>query len=226
MTAIQQQLFAQQDLTYRDFSARLMPTVPKEQVIGVRTPVVRRMAKELAGSAQAREFLSCLPHTYFEENNLHAFLLERIADFPACLAAVERFLPYVDNWATCDQLCPRAFQKQPAALLESVQRWLASDHVYTVRFGIGMLMRWFLDDDFSPAYLQWVAALRSDEYYINMMIAWYFATALAKQYDSTVPFLESGCLPVWTHNKAIQKARESLRIPPERKQYLKTLKRA
>ena len=226
MTALQARLFSMQDEAYRDFQCKLMPTVPPETVIGVRTPALRDLAKELSGTPEAEAFLSELPHRYYEENNLHGFLLCRIKDFDACLAAVERFLPYVDNWATCDTLSPKAFARKPEALLEPIRRWLASAHVYTCRFGIGCLMRWFLDERFSPEYPATVAAIRSEEYYVNMMIAWYFATALAKQYDAALPYLEQRRLDPWVHNKTIQKACESFRVPQERKRYLKSLKTA
>ena len=170
--------------------------------------------------------MSELPHRYYEENNLHGFLLCRMRDFDACLAAVERFLPHVDNWATCDTLSPKSFSRTPARLLDPIRRWLDSSHVYTQRFGIGCLMRWFLDERFSPEYPELVAAIRSDEYYVNMMIAWYFATALAKQYDAVLPYLEQRRLDPWVHNKTIQKACESFRVPQERKIHLKTLKTA
>lgn len=221
---IQTHLFNLQDLAYRDFQCRLMPTVAPESVIGVRTPYLRAYAKELAGSEAAAAFLRALPHAYYEENNLHGFLIEKIKDFDACIAALNAFLPYINNWATCDSVSPSVFKKHPEELLREIRRWLGSDHTYTVRFAIGMLMRFYLDEHFSPEYPKWIAAIRTQEYYVNMMIAWYFATALAKQYDTILPYLESKQLDVWTHNKAIQKAIESYRITPEQKVYLKTLK--
>ena len=224
MTEIQERLFALQDLPYRDFNARLLPTVDKETIIGVRTPALRKLARELRGSEAAGGFLAELPHRYFEENGLHAFLIESIRDYGECLAAVERFLPFVDNWATCDSLSPPVFKQHRAELLAPIERWLASKETYPVRFGVGMLMAHYLDADFAPRYLEWVAALRSEEYYINMMIAWYFATALAKQYDAALPYIEQRRLEPWTHNKAIQKAVESYRITDEQKAYLKTLR--
>ena len=226
MTEIQNRLFSMQDAVYRDFQCRLMPTVPPETVIGVRTPALRALAKEFSGTADAAAFLAALPHRYYEENNLHGFLLCRIRDFDACLEQVERFLPWIDNWATCDGLAPGALIRRPDALLESIGRWLDSAHTYTRRFGIGCLMRWFLDDRFLPAYPEAVAAIRSDEYYVNMMIAWYFATALAKQYDAVLPYLEQNRLDPWVHNKTIQKACESYRVPQAHKAYLKGLKAA
>ena len=219
------ELFQKQDMAYRDFQGSLIPTVKKECIIGVRTPELRAMAKALRGGDEAAEFLRRLPHLYFEENQLHAFLIETITDFDACVAALDAFLPYVDNWATCDSMSPKVLGRNKEALRVQVDRWLASPHPYTVRYGVGTLMRWFLDGDFRPDDLCRVAALRSEDYYVKMMVAWYFATALAKQYDAALPFLETSRLPQWTHNKAIQKALESRRLSPEQKQHLKTLKR-
>ena len=221
---IRAHLFAMQDAKYRDFTAKLTPTVPPERIIGVRTPELRRYAVELSKTEDAAAFMAALPHLYQEENNLHAFLIERIADYDACVAALDAFLPYVDNWATCDSMSPKCLKKQLPRLIGEIRRWMASDRVYTVRFGMGMLMRHFLDDAFDPAYLDWVAALRSEEYYINMMIAWFFATALAKQWDATLPFIVNCRLEPWVHNKAIQKAVESYRIPEDRKIWLRAQK--
>lgn len=222
---ILQRLFALQDVEYQVFQSKLIPTVAPERMIGVRTPTLRAMAKEVAKREDAGEFLNALPHRYFDENQLHAFIISLGKDYGATVAAVDAFLPHVDNWATCDQLSPVVFRKHRAELLPEIWRWMASEHVYTCRFGIGMLMQHFLDADFDPACLERVAAIRSDEYYVNMMIAWYFATALAKQYDAALPYLEGQKLDTWTHNKAIQKAIESFRITPEQKDYLKTLKK-
>jgi 3-methyladenine DNA glycosylase AlkD len=193
-------------------------------MIGVRTPALRSLAKTLAKDPEAEAFLRQLPHRYFDEDQLHAFLLSELKDFDRCLGEVERFLPYIDNWATSDQLSPKSFKKRKQALLPAIKGWLKSGHVYTVRFGIGMLMQHYLSEAFDPVYPAWVADIRSDEYYVNMMRAWYFATALAKQYEAALPFLQAGRLDPWTHNKAIQKAVESYRIPAERKDYLKTLR--
>lgn len=223
-TAIQQRLFELQDLKYRDFHCRLMPTVDPETVIGVRTPALRALAKELAGSEEAAEFLKNLPHRYYEENNLHGFLIERIKDYGDTVAALDAFLPYVDNWATCDLMSPKVFKKHPDELLLKIDEWLASGETYTVRFGIEMLMSFYLDERFEPLYLEKVARVKSEEYYINMMIAWYFATALAKQYEAALPYIENRRLERWTHNKTIQKAVESYRITDRQKAYLKTLK--
>ena len=221
---IQKELFSLQDEQYRVFQGKLIPTVAPEQFIGVRTPELRRYARQLSDSETARAFLRDLPHRYFDENQLHAFLIADIRDYTRCMDEVCRFLPYVDNWATCDQLSPKSFKKHRAELLEAITLWLNSDHTYTVRFGIGMLMTHFLDEDFDRRYPVMVSRIRSDEYYINMMIAWYFATALAKQYDAVLPLIEGKQLPSWTHNKAIQKSLESNRISDERKACLKTLR--
>ena len=221
---IRARLFAMQDAKYRDFTAKLTPTVPPERIIGVRTPELRKYAVELSKTEDAAAFMATLSHLYQEENNLHAFLIERIADYDACVAALDAFLPYVDNWATCDSMSPKCLKKQLPRLTGEIRRWMASDRVYTVRFGMGMLMRHFLDDAFDPACLDWVTALRSEEYYINMMIAWFFATALAKQWDATLPFIVNCRLEPWVHNKAIQKAIESYRIPEDRKIWLRAQK--
>ena len=224
MTEIQQRLFALQDAGYRDFHAALMPTVDKALVIGVRMPALRALAKELKGTELAADFMAQLPHKYYEEDNLHAALIGHIRDFDACMAAVERFLPYVDNWATCDMMNPKALAKDKAALLERIRLWLQSGHTYTVRFGMEMLMNHFLEEDFREEYLALVASVRSEEYYVRMMQAWYFATALAKQYEAAVTYLEQRRLGAWVHNKTIQKARESFRVSQEQKEYLKSLK--
>ncbi|MGN0635441.1 MAG: DNA alkylation repair protein [Acutalibacteraceae bacterium] len=225
MTAVQKELFSMQDEAYRLFQAKLMPTVDMETIIGVRTPALRKFAKTFAKSDEAAHFLQTLPHRYYEENNLHAFLVEQIRDFDACIAALDAFLPYVDNWATCDSMAPKVLGKHKEKLPVHIRRWLSCKETYTVRFAVGLLMRYFLDDSFSPEYLQWVASLDSDAYYIRMMAAWYFATALAKQYEAALPVLQNGVLETWTHNKAIQKALESYRITPEQKAYLRTLRR-
>lgn len=223
-TEIQKELFAKQDTAYRDFQAKLIPTLKADSMIGVRTPELRKMAKQYAKCEDIGAFLAELPHVYFDENQLHAFILSERKDFSQCVKELTLFLPYVDNWATCDQLSPKVFKKHRQELLPHIREWIASDKTYIVRFGIGMLMEHFLDDDFDALYLETVSKIRSEEYYINMMIAWYFATALAKQYETALPFIENARLAPWTHNKAIQKAVESLRIPPEQKTYLKSLK--
>ena len=222
--SIRETLFSLREEKYAAFQARLIPNVAPERVIGVRTPALRKLAKTLRGSGQAEEFLKALPHEFFEENNLHAFLLCEMKDFEACVQAVEDFLPYVDNWATCDQMSPGVFRKNKQALLPHIRRWIASEQCYTRRFGIGMLMSHFLDEDFREEYLSLVSDIRSEEYYVNMMIAWYFATALAKQYEAALPYLENRRLAPWVHNKAIQKALESFRVSDGHKAYLRTLK--
>ena len=221
---IREELFAKQDKKYRDMQIKIIPNIDKDTIIGVRTPFLRSYTKQLLKRDDFNEFLNNLPHKYFEENQLHAFIISEFKDFSKCLSEVERFLPYVDNWATCDQMSPKVFKKNKQALLETVKQWIYSDKTYTVRFGIGMLMEHYLDEDFDLSYPEIVATIRSDEYYINMMIAWYFATALAKQYDSVLPFIKEKKLDVWAHNKAIQKSVESYRISDEQKEYLKTLK--
>ena len=222
---IRSELIKLQDPSYRDFQVNLIPTVAPEKIIGVRTPELRTLAKALSKRDDISVFLDDLPHSSFEENQLHAFILSVMKDAEACIKLVDKFLPYVDNWATCDQMSPKIFKKHKELLLGFVNEWIKSDHTYTRRFAIGMLMEHFLDDDFKTSYLTKVSKIRSDEYYVNMMIAWFFATALAKQYDYTVPYIEKQKLDIWTHNKSIQKAVESYRITEEQKAYLKTLKR-
>ena len=221
---IREALFQLQDISYRDLQRKIIPAVKSQSIIGVRTPALRKMAKELTPSGETDAFLNDLPHTYFEENQLHAFILSGLKDYVQCIALLNRFLPYVDNWATCDQMSPKVFRKHRNELLQNIRVWIASADIYTVRFGIGMLMEHFLDEDFDPAYPEMVANVRSDEYYVNMMMAWYFATALAKQYPAALPYLENRRLDTWTHNKTIQKAIESYRITPEQKEYLRSLK--
>ena len=221
---IRDELFKMQDMDYRDFNSKLIPTVDKESMIGIRTPDLRKYAKQLGKSSDVIEFLQTLPHKYFDENQLHAFIISEIKDFKNCIAEINRFLPYIDNWATCDQLSPKIFKKHHSELFAYIKDWLKSDKVYMLRFGIGMLMEHFLDEDFDIIYPETVSKIRSDEYYVNMMIAWYFATALAKQYESIIPFIENRSLDIWTHNKAIQKALESYRISTEQKTYLRELK--
>ena len=216
-------LFELQDLKYRDFQAKLMPTIDKETIIGVRTPLLRQFAKELKKEG-TEDFLNALPHTYYEENNLHGFIVSEIKDYNEAVRRMDEFLPYVDNWATCDSTSPKVFKKHKSELVPEIDRWLASDKVYTIRFGIEMLMSHYLDDDFKPEYLDKVTAVKHDDYYVKMMVAWYFATALAKQYESTLPYIEKRVLETWTHNKSIQKAVESYRITDEQKAYLRTLK--
>lgn len=221
---IQSRLFALQDLKYQAFQSKLIPTICPDTVIGVRTPALRTLAKELSGTPEAVAFLLQLPHTYYEENNLHGFLICQMKDYDQAIEALDTFLPYIDNWATCDLLSPKIFRLHLPELYEKIQIWVHASHPYTIRFGIGMLMSFYLDQAFSPVYPALVAEIRSDEYYVNMMIAWYFATALAKQYEAVLPYLQQHRLARWTHNKAIQKAIESDRITAEQKLYLRTLK--
>lgn len=224
MTDLQQQLFALQDKTYREFHSKLMPDTDKETVIGIRIPVLRKFAREFAGRPEAREFLQQLPHQYYEENNLHMMLIIAEKDYEKCLAEVERFVPYIDNWATCDMPAPKCFAKHKQELLPKVEEWIASEETYTIRYGIDLLMALYLDEDFRPEYLELAASVTSEEYYVKMVIAWYFATALAKQWDSTIPYIEQSRLSDWVHRKTIQKAVESYRITKEQKDYLRTLK--
>ena len=218
------ELFRMRDADYALLQAKIIPTVAADRIIGVRTPALRAFAKALYKDRDKEDFLSCTPHQYFDENQLHAFVISLEKDFDKCIAEVDAFLPFIDNWATCDQLSPNAFKREPEKLLQYIQSWIKSDQTYTVRFAIGMLMQHFLDECFETGYADMVAEVRSEEYYINMMIAWYFATALAKQYERTVPYLEGRRLDGWVHNKAIQKSVESYRITDEQKAYLKTLK--
>lgn len=221
---IQDELFALQDTDYAAFQSKLTPNISRESIIGVRVPQLRKLAKRLGKSKDANEFLLALPHAYYDENMLHSLLVSEIKDFDDCISAIDAFLPYVDNWAVCDILSPQVFKKNCARLITEIQRWASSSHVYTCRFGIEMLMTHFLDDNFDSKYLEISAQIHSDEYYVNMMIAWFFATALAKQWDSTLPYLETKKLDTWVHNKTIQKACESYRITKEQKTYLKSLK--
>ena len=221
---IQTELFSRQDLSYREMQVKIIPNIEADSIIGVRTPELRKLAKELLKREDIQGFLEALPHRHFDENQLHAFIISEIKDYERCMAEVERFLPFVDNWATCDQMSPKVFKKHRPELLKKIKQWIGSPLTYTIRFGVGMLMQHFLDEDFDPDYPELVAVIRSEEYYVNMMIAWYFATALAKQYEALLPFIENHRLDTWTHNKAIQKSVESYRITPEQKEYLKSLK--
>ena len=224
MDNIQTQLFKMQDVEYKNFHSKLMPTVDEQKVIGIRIPILRKFAKDFAKSDEAEGFIASLPHKYYEEDNLHAFVLEKVKDFDRAVKLTEDFLPYMDNWATCDMFMPLVFKKNKDKILPYALKWIKSDHTYTIRYGIGVLMKLFLDDDFKEDYMKVVSYVKSDEYYVNMMIAWYFATALARQYESAVKYIEHKRLPVWVHNKTIQKAVESYRISKETKEYLKTLK--
>ena len=224
MREIYEKLVALSDAGYKKFHSALIPDVSPEFIIGVRTPALRSLARELAGTTETQAFLSELPHKYYEENNLHAFLLEKIKDYDTLICGLERFLPYIDNWATCDCLRPKALGKYPEKTAEKALCWMKSDHTYTVRYGIGVLMNFFLGENYDISYPEAVIAVHSDEYYINMMRAWYFATAMAAHYDDVVKILENRRLDAFTHNKTISKARESYRIPEDKKAYLKTLR--
>ena len=221
---IRDELFRLQDTKYRDFQVKLIPGKTADDMIGVRTPDLRKYAKQLAKRQDVNDFLNTLPHKYFDEDQLHAFILCEMKDYDQCIEKVSAFLPYVDNWATCDQMSPKIFKKHKDELLIKIEEWISLKETYTVRFGIGMLMEHFLDEDFDIRYPEKISKIRSEEYYVNMMIAWYFATALAKQYDTILPFIEDKKLSAWTHNKAIQKSVESYRITDEQKKYLRTLK--
>ena len=226
MTTIQKKLFELQDKEYAVFQAKLTPTVNPEFFIGVRVPACRALAKDLYKNnlCEVKEFLSELPHKYYDENMLHGLLLSEIKDYEECVAKVDEFLPYVDNWAVCDIMSPKVFKKHKSELINTIREWSASSHTYTCRFGMEMLMSHFLDQDFLPEYLEIPASVISDEYYVNMMIAWFFATALAKQWEATIPYIENKRFSKWVHNKTIQKAIESYRITDEQKQYLRQLK--
>ena len=225
---IQKELFEMQDLKYRDFHSKLMPTVDKEKVIGVRIPQLRKYASsflKLSSREEINEFMHTLPHQYYEEDNLHAFIIEKIKDYEECINALNAFLPYIDNWATCDMMNPKVLKKEPERLLEQVKVWMKAKETYVVRFAMGCLMNYYLEENFTTECADLIAPLQPDEYYIQMMQAWYFATALAKQYDAVLPYLLEHRLSMWVHNKTIQKAVESYRITTEQKDYLKTLKR-
>ena len=224
MTKIQEQLFKMQDIKYKEFHGKLIPTITSERIIGVRTPELRKFARDFAKSEEMGTFMRSLPHEYYEENNLHGFLIESIRDFDEVILALDEFLPYVDNWATCDMMSPKILKKNTDRLLDKIKEWICASETYTIRFAIGLLMKYYLDENFKTEYLQMVADIKSEEYYVNMMIAWYFATALAKQYDSTLPYIQEKKLDKWIHNKTIQKAIESYRISKEQKEYLKTFK--
>ncbi|MBO5065789.1 MAG: DNA alkylation repair protein [Clostridia bacterium] len=221
---IEQKLKEMADPEYKEFHQKLMPTVNPEKVLGVRVPDLRKFAKEINKTDLKVVFLKKLPHKYYEENNLHAFLIEMVKDYNTVIKELNRFLPFVDNWATCDMMSPKIFKKHKKELLEEIEKWINSDEAYTIRYGIKCLMQYYLDDEFDVSFLQMVADIKSDEYYVNMMRAWYFATALSKQYEVSVKFLENRSLDKWTHNKTISKAVESHCVTPENKEYLKALK--
>jgi len=222
---IKSELLKMQDLDYRDFHSNLVPTLDKDRIIGIRTPILRRFSKQICKNKDINIFLNTLPHYFYEENNLHAFCIEQEKNYTECINKINIFLPYIDNWATCDSLSPSVFAKNKDKLISQIEIWLKSSNIYTVRFGLKCLMTHFLDDDFRPEYLQMAASVKSNEYYIKMMVAWFFATALTKKYEDTIPYILNKELEVWTHNKTIQKCVESYRITNEHKEYLKKLKR-
>ena len=224
-TQIQEDLVKLQDKTYRDFQTKLVPNIEPNSIIGIRTPVLRNYAKELFKSGNYSLFLNDIPHKYYEENLLHMFLLSLIKDYDECVTELDKFLPYVDCWPVSDQATPKSFKKNHDKLIIQIKKWISSKHVYIARFGIRMLMNEFLDEDFKKEYLEIVSSKTGEDYYLKMMIAWFFATALAKQYKETIPYIEQQKLDTWIHNKTIQKAIESYRITPEQKEYLRNLKK-
>ena len=224
MDNIKKKLFRLQDVCYGDFHSKLMPNIAREKIIGIRVPVLRRFVKDLS-EAEKEDFLQQLPPNYYEENNLHGLIIMESKDYGRCIGELERFLPYIDNWATCDMLRPKIFSKHLPELLEKIYQWLASEDTYIVRLAIGFLMSFYLDDGaYQREYLAKVAEVSSKEYYVRMMVAWYFATALAKQYQDALPYMQKGRMEEWTRRKAIQKALESRRVSPEHKEYLRSLR--
>lgn len=225
MDSIKEKLFKLQDKEYRKIQVKTITNIDPDTIIGVRTPELKKLANEMFKSGNYKSFIEDLPHKYFDENQLHAFIISKIKNYDECLDAFNKFLPYIDNWATCDQSCPNAFKKNSDKLIKEIKVWIKSKKTYTIRFGISMLMRNYLDDNYKEEYLELVSKIRSNEYYVNMMIAWFFATALAKRYDDTIKYIENEKLDIWTHNKTIQKAIESYRITIEQKEYLRSLKK-
>ena len=224
MNNIEKDLFKLQDKKYRELQSKILPNLDSNTIIGVRTPDLKKYAKKLFKENNYESFINDLPHKYYEENQLHAFIISEIKDYDECLSCFKKFLPFIDNWSTCDQSTPKAFSKNLDSLLKEIKGWINSKETYTIRFGVSMLMRNYLDDNFKVDYLEMVSKIKSDEYYVNMMRAWYFATALAKQYDKTISYIENNKLDTWTHNKAIQKAIESYRVTDEHKDYLRSLR--
>jgi 3-methyladenine DNA glycosylase AlkD len=222
--SVYERLLSYQDETYKEFQSKLVPNIDKETIIGVRTPQIRSIVKEIFGTEEANLFLKTLPHQYYEENLVHIFLVSKIKDYNECVKEIERFLPYIDCWPVCDQATPLVFKKNHDKLLPYIKKWIKSNKVYTARFGIRMLMNEFLNDDFKEEYLEWVSSKKGEDYYLKMMIAWFFATALAKQYNATIKYIENKCLDPWIHKKTIQKAIESYRVSDEHKEYLKTFR--
>lgn len=221
---MKEELLKLQDKKYKELQAKIIPNVEANTIIGVRTPELRNLAKKMIKENNYKTFLEELPHTYFDENQLHAFIISELKDYDECITYLDKFLPYIDNWATCDQLSPKVFKKNKDKLLKEIKVWIKSKETYTIRFGIGMLMSHFLDEDFDKKYLELVSKIKSKEYYVNMMISWFYATALAKQYDDTIVYIENNKLDIWVHNKTIQKAIESYRITDKQKDHLKSLK--
>lgn len=224
LNEIKKNLFKYQDKKYQKFESSLIPNVEKKLIIGVKTPILKNMAKEIIKADLSDKYIKMLPHKYFEENQIHSFIISESKDFDECIKNINHFLKYVDNWATCDQLCPKIFKKNKNQLLIHIKKWINIKKTYYIRFGIKMLMSHFLDEDFDKKYLKIVSSIQSDEYYVNMMIAWYFATALAKQYDDTIVYLEKYKLSPWVHNQTIKKAIESYRVSENNKKYLRSLK--
>lgn len=222
--SIYERLLSNKDEKYKDFQSKLVPNIDKETIIGVRTPQIREIAKKVFGTQEADTFIQVLPHQYYEENLIHFFIISKIKNFDECVKEVEKFLPYIDCWPVCDQASPLVFKKNHDKLLPLIKKWIKSNHVYTARFGIRMLMNEFLNDDFKEEYLELVSSKKGNDYYLKMMIAWFFATALAKQYDATIKYIENRCLDPWIHQKTIQKAIESYRVSDEHKEYLKKLR--
>ena len=222
--SVYERLLSYQDKTYKEFQSKLVPNIDKETIIGVRTPQIRSIVKEIFGTEEANIFLKTLPHQYYEENLVHIFLVSKIKDYDECVKEIERFLPYIDCWPVCDQATPLVFKKNHDKLLPYIKKWIKSNKVYTARFGIRMLMNEFLNDDFKEEYLELVSSKKGEDYYLKMMIAWFFATALAKQYNATIKYIENKCLDPWIHKKTIQKAIESYRVSDEHKEYLKTFR--
>ena len=224
MDSIKEKLFKLQDKKYQELQSKIIPNIDSSTIIGVRTPEIKKLAKEVV-KGDYKPFLEELPHKYYDENQLHAFIISEIKNYDECIKYINAFLPYINNWATCDTLIPKVFKKNPDKLIIEVKKWIKSKDTYTIRYGIGTLMRFYLNDKFKEDYLELVSKIKSNEYYVNMMIAWFFATSLAKQYDKTIKYIENNKLDTWVHNKTIQKAIESYRITDKQKDYLRKYKR-
>ena len=224
MENIIDKLFTYKDEKYKEFTSKLIPNISINKIIGIRIPILRSLAKELYKNNEYQRFLSSLPNHYPEENLLHGSIISLFKDYDTCIEEIERFLPYIDNWSVSDTISPKIFNKNKDKLLNKIKEWCASSKTYTIRFGVLMLMQFYLDEDFKKEYLAIPLRIKSDEYYVNMMIAWFYATALAKQYDEAVKIIEKHELDPWVHNKTIQKAKESYRVSNEHKNYLDKLK--